>query len=105
MSDTREKEKYSVSEIQVVEGDSLANEHSGSGVVPEIEDEEVVLARDFKTRHVSMIAIAGAIGTGLIIGSGTGLQRGGPASLFLGYVFTGGLLMVVLMSLGEMAAF
>lgn len=67
--------------------------------------DEKVLGRDFKFRHVNMLAIAGAIGTGLIIGSGTGLKRGGPASLFIGYSFTGILLMVVLLSLGEMAAF
>ncbi|ODV71576.1 uncharacterized protein CYBJADRAFT_131197 [Cyberlindnera jadinii NRRL Y-1542] len=71
----------------------------------DLEDEPGRLKRDFKARHVNMLAIAGAIGTGLIIGSGTGLKRGGPASLFLGYLFTGSLLMVVLMSLGEMAAF
>jgi amino acid transporter len=69
------------------------------------QDNSKQLQRNFKARHVNMLAIAGAIGTGLIIGSGTGLKRGGPASLFLGYTFTGSILMVVLMSLGEMAAF
>lgn len=36
-----------------------------------------------------MIALGGAIGTGLIIGSGTALQRGGPLGLFLGYAYVG----------------
>ncbi|KAH3662163.1 hypothetical protein OGAPHI_005411 [Ogataea philodendri] len=67
--------------------------------------ENVVLNKDFKYRHVNMLAIAGAIGTGLIIGSGTALKRGGPGSLFIAYVFTGFLLLIVLMSLGEMAAY
>ena len=66
--------------------------------------EDQVLQRDFKSRHVSMMAIASAIGTGLIIGSGTAYQRGGPASLFLGYIFTGSILIVTLFCLGEMAA-
>ncbi|KAK7713541.1 hypothetical protein SLS63_012063 [Diaporthe eres] len=47
------------------------------------------LKREFKERHVSMIAVAGAIGTGLIIGSGTGLVRGGPASLLIAYSIIG----------------
>lgn len=63
------------------------------------------LRRDFKNRQVSMMAIASALGTGLIIGSGTALQRGGPVGLFLGYLFTGSLLFVVLFSLGEICAF
>ncbi|CUM64879.1 uncharacterized protein PRCAT00002495001 [Priceomyces carsonii] len=66
---------------------------------------EIFLSRDFKSRHVSMFSVASAIGTGLIIGSGTGLKRGGPASLFLGYLFTGSLLVGVIFSLGEMASF
>ncbi|KAG0688319.1 hypothetical protein C6P40_001136 [Pichia californica] len=67
--------------------------------------EDQVLSRDFKKRQVSMMAVASALGTGLIIGSGTALKRGGPASLFIGYIFTGSLLLVVLFDLGEMAAF
>lgn len=36
-----------------------------------------------------MIALGGAVGTGLIIGSGTALRRGGPLGLVLGYSFVG----------------
>ncbi|KAG0689593.1 hypothetical protein C6P40_004799 [Pichia californica] len=78
-----------------------ANENKNT----EYEEEEIVLPRAFKPRHVSMLAIASAIGTGLIIGTGTALKRGGPASLFIAYCFTGSIMMIVLMSLGEMAAF
>lgn len=34
-------------------------------------------------------ALGGAVGTGLIIGSGTALRRGGPLGLLLGYSFVG----------------
>ena len=61
------------------------------------------LHRDFKERHVSMIAVAGAIGTGLIIGSGTGLVRGGPASLLIAYTIIGAVVYFVMTALGEMA--
>ena len=63
------------------------------------------LRRGFKTRQVNMLAIAGAIGTGLIIGSGTGLSRGGPASLLIAYAVTGSIIYFVMTALGEMAAF
>lgn len=63
------------------------------------------LHRGFKTRQVNMLAIAGAIGTGLIIGSGTGLSRGGPASLLIAYIITGSIIYFVMTALGEMAAF
>lgn len=61
------------------------------------------LKREFKERHVSMIAVAGAIGTGLIIGSGTGLVRGGPASLLIAYSIIGAAVFFIMTAVGEMA--
>lgn len=62
------------------------------------------LRREFKSRQVNMLAIAGAIGTGLIIGSGQGLARGGPGSLFIAYCITGSIIYFVMTALGEMAS-
>ncbi|KAI5460500.1 amino acid permease/ SLC12A domain-containing protein [Mariannaea sp. PMI_226] len=61
------------------------------------------LRREFKEHHVSMIAVAGAIGTGLIIGTGTGLVRGGPGSLLVAYSVVGAVVFFVMTALGEMA--
>ncbi|KAL0065393.1 amino acid transporter [Marasmius tenuissimus] len=66
---------------------------------------EESLHRGLKARQVSMIALGGAVGTGLIIGSGTALQRGGPLGIFLGYSFVGFICYLVMAALGEMAAF
>lgn len=66
---------------------------------------DVHLRREFKERHISMIAVAGAIGTGLIIGSGTGLVRGGPASLLIAYCVVGAVVFFIMTALGEMATF
>ncbi|KAJ6596840.1 amino acid permease/ SLC12A domain-containing protein [Mycena vulgaris] len=63
------------------------------------------LHRGLKARQISMIALGGAVGTGLIIGSGTALARGGPLGLFLGYSFVGGVCYLVMVGLGEMAAY
>lgn len=61
------------------------------------------LRRDFKERHVSMIAIGGALGTGLVIGTGVGLVRGGPASLLLAYLIIGATIFFVMTAVAEMS--
>jgi len=63
------------------------------------------LHRGLKARQISMIALGGAVGTGLIIGSGTALTRGGPLGILLGYGFVGFVCYLVMVGLGEMAAF
>ncbi|KAK7693614.1 hypothetical protein QCA50_003183 [Cerrena zonata] len=66
---------------------------------------EDTLHRGLSARQISMIALGGAVGTGLIIGSGTALVRGGPLGIFLGYSFVGMVCYMVMVSLGEMAAY
>ncbi|CAD6982640.1 unnamed protein product, partial [Tilletia controversa] len=63
------------------------------------------LHRGLKARQLTMIAIGGAIGTGLVIGTGTGLAHGGPVSLFIGYFVMGIVCFGVLVAMGEMSAF
>lgn len=62
------------------------------------------LHRGLKARHITMIAIGGAIGTGLIIGTGAALARAGPGSVFIAYTIIGFLVYLVMAALGEMAA-
>ncbi|KAH8596529.1 putative dicarboxylic amino acid permease [Bisporella sp. PMI_857] len=61
------------------------------------------LHRGLGSRQITMIAIGGAIGTGLIIGTGKALAQAGPAPLFIGYTLVGLLCFVVMSALGEMA--
>lgn len=42
-----------------------------------VEHQEGHLHRGLKSRHITMIAIGGAIGTGLIIGTGKALEQAG----------------------------
>ncbi|KAF9889321.1 hypothetical protein FE257_007431 [Aspergillus nanangensis] len=63
------------------------------------------LNRGLKSRHVGMFSIAGAIGTGLLISSGTALSRGGPGSMFIAYSFVGALVLNIMSALGEMAVY
>ena len=58
--------------------------------------------RGLKTRHLSMMALAGIIGPGLLIGSGGALSAGGPASLLIGFAVIGLVAFSVMQSLGEL---
>ncbi|KAH9940503.1 amino acid permease/ SLC12A domain-containing protein [Epithele typhae] len=61
------------------------------------------LHRALSVRQVSMIAIAGTIGTGLFLGTGRSLAQGGPASMLICYGLVGFIVYVTLLLLGEMA--
>ena len=67
-------------------------------------DPNTALHRGLKARHITMIAIGGAIGTGLIIGTGKALATSGPGSIFIAYSVVGFLVFLVMAALGEMAA-
>lgn len=62
--------------------------------------EEPHLARSLSNRHIQMIAIGGAIGTGLFMGSGKTISLAGPAVLFV-YMIIGFMLFFVMRAMGE----
>lgn len=61
------------------------------------------LSRSLQSRHMQMIAIGGAIGAGLFVGSGGALYTGGPGSLVLGYIIVGSMLLCTVQALAELA--
>lgn len=61
------------------------------------------LKKSLKTRHMILIAIATGIGTGLLVGSGTSLNKGGPAGLIIGTAIVGSMLINVMEAAGELA--
>ena len=65
---------------------------------------ETSLERGLKARHITMIAIGGAIGTGLVIGTGEALAQAGPGSVFISYLMIGFVVFLVMAGLGEMAS-
>ena len=60
------------------------------------------LKTGLKERHMTMIALGGVIGAGLFVGSGVVVQQAGPAAV-LSFLITGGLIVLVMRMLGEMA--
>jgi aromatic amino acid transport protein AroP len=59
------------------------------------------LQRVLKNRHIQLIAMGGAIGTGLFLGSAHIIQSAGP-SIILGYVIGGLIAFLIMRQLGEM---
>ena len=60
------------------------------------------MQRGLKNRHIQMIALGGAIGTGLFYGSAQTIQLVGPA-ITLSYVIGGIVIFLIMRMLGEMA--
>lgn len=65
--------------------------------------EQNQLQKGLKKRHMTMIAIAGVIGAGLFMGSGSVIHLAGPGAI-LSYVFAGMIVVLVMRMLGEMAS-
>ncbi len=60
------------------------------------------LERGLEERHIQLMAIGGAIGVGLFLGSGASIQTAGPAIL-LSYLVGGIIIFFIMRALGEIA--
>jgi GABA permease len=67
------------------------------------DDRGAGLRHTLKQRHMTMIALGGVIGAGLFVGSRVVIQAAGPAAT-VSFLITGGLVILVMRMLGEMAA-
>jgi lysine-specific permease len=63
------------------------------------------LQRGLRARHMVMIAIGGAIGTGLFVASGASISQAGPGGALVAYLAIGLMVYFLMTSLGEMAAY
>jgi len=62
---------------------------------------EQTLRRHLTNRHIQLIAIGGAIGTGLFMGSGKTISLAGPSIIFV-YMIIGFMLFFVMRAMGEL---
>lgn len=72
-----------------------------SGVLTDREA-EAGYKRNLSSRHIQMIALGGAIGTGLFYGSSAAIQLAGP-SILLAYLVGGTIVFLIVRALGEMS--
>ena len=63
------------------------------------------IQRTLQTRHLSMIALGGTIGTGLFIASGSAISTAGPGGALAAYAIMGIMVYFLMTSLGEMATY
>ena len=74
-----------------------AGDHNTRATTPE----KPRLARSLSNRHIQLIAIGGAIGTGLFMGSGKTISLAGPSVIFV-YMIIGFMLFFVMRAMGEL---
>ncbi|CAK7267657.1 hypothetical protein SEPCBS119000_002665 [Sporothrix epigloea] len=86
----------------LVESGVYVEPATNDGLVTAAEDRD--LRRGLHQRHLSMIGIAGAIGTGLFLGLGGAVQTAGPLGALLAYATVGLVVCAVQFALGETAA-
>lgn len=121
MFSKKDKEKESVQSLgnnglfdkktgQVLEIDleSLSAQGSSSKVTNENSPDgsgEHKLQQGLSARHIQLIALGGAIGTGLFVGTSGTLNQCGPAGLFISYVIISTALYGIMNCFGEMVCY
>ncbi|MFC4609420.1 amino acid permease [Streptomyces maoxianensis] len=77
------------------------DEHDGNEAAGSAADSDEGYQRGLGARQIQMIAIGGAIGTGLFLGAGKGISKAGP-SLILAYAIAGLVIFFIMRALGEL---
>src|SRR6266478_2629474 len=80
------------------EAPAKANAADASGIL----EREAGLHRNLTPRQLSLIAIGGAIGTGLFLGSALSVKLAGPG-VILSYTAAAGIALALMWALGEMS--
>ncbi|GMM54391.1 hypothetical protein DAKH74_010070 [Maudiozyma humilis] len=71
----------------------------------DISVEEGVLKQGLSSRAIQFIALGGAIGTGLFVGTSSGLTTCGPAGLLTSYIIMASVLYPIMNAFGEMVCY
>ncbi|ORX54434.1 hypothetical protein DM01DRAFT_1407290 [Hesseltinella vesiculosa] len=97
IEDTGEKHEYGY------EHESIHVQDAEAG--PEAVDLQKGTKRSLRTRHITMIALGGSIGTGIFLNMGANIANAGPAGAFIAYVVIGFMVYCLMTCLSEMAAY
>lgn len=71
----------------------------------DIDVDEAVLQQGLSSRAIQFIALGGAIGTGLFVGTSSGLTTCGPAGLLTSYIIMASVLYPIMNAFGEMVCY
>jgi amino acid transporter len=90
---------YKEKDAEFQNSDTEMGQNIGEGEIVE------TTHRGLKARHAQMIALGGTIGTGLFVGSGGTLARGGPLFILLAYMILSVLVLFVVTAITEVATY
>lgn len=76
-----------------------------NGITKENHQNPQELKRSLKAKHLNMIAMGGAIGTGIFLALGATINQAGPGGALVAYCCIGVMVYFLMTSLGEMATF
>ena len=65
----------------------------------------IMLHKSLKSRHLTMIALGGSIGTGMFLTSGISINQAGPGGALLAYLIISILVFFLITSLGELSTY
>ncbi|EEQ37550.1 putative proline-specific permease [Clavispora lusitaniae] len=74
-----------------------------ASIVSHFSEKNTEIKRGLKSRHIQLIGLGGAIGTGLFVGSGGALSTCGPGGILIGYVSLSFFVWLVMNQLAEIA--
>lgn len=80
--------------------EDVVTEQNNVTLNPKAPEQGERLHRGLSNRHIQLIAIGGAIGTGLFMGSGRAISMAGPSVIFV-YMLIGAIIFLVLRAMGE----
>nr|XP_031857407.1 glyceraldehyde-3-phosphate dehydrogenase, type I [Kwoniella shandongensis]KAA5524479.1 glyceraldehyde-3-phosphate dehydrogenase, type I [Kwoniella shandongensis] len=107
MDDTKDLEKQHAYDVDVraaPEVNGVYTDESDTAIDVHTKLKDGV-QRQLRQRHAQMMAMAGAIGTGLFLGMGKSLVHAGPAGALLSYMTIGTVIWCMIYSLGEMICY
>ncbi|KIM24599.1 hypothetical protein M408DRAFT_331708 [Serendipita vermifera MAFF 305830] len=91
------------SQISVTSEDFEVSRIHGKAISPIGVSTEKTLRRELNANQITMITLGGTLGTGLLVGSGSALNEGGPLGIVIAYIIVCAYFMMT--SLAEMSTY
>lgn len=100
-----DKKTGQVVEIDLESLSAQGSSSRGNDISSKEAKTEAKLKQGLSARHIQLIALGGAIGTGLFVGTSSTLHTCGPAGLFISYIIISTVLYPIMNCFGEMVCY